>query len=457
MLEPLDLSVAAAGAALRAGRLRVVELTEACLERARATEPLGAFALLDAAGALDQAAALDRELAECGPRGPLHGLPVAVKDLLDVAGLPTRGGSAVPDGLPARRDATLVARARAAGAVIVGKSATHELAFGVTTPAAANPWAPERSPGGSSGGSAVAVATGASLGALGTDTAGSIRLPAALCGVSGLKARPRSLPMDGVIALAPSMDSAGPLARSAEDLGLLWASLGGDPEPAQLSVLRVGVPEPAPSVDGEVATAFQTALGTLARAGARVVSVRVPPWEAWGRPRGRLLVAEALAAHRAAGWYPSRAQRYGSEVLGYLRAAERLSAEDVQAARRELADLAGRLRAALAAVDVLALPTCPLPAPARDADPVRAAHELTVLCGPANGAQLAAASVPCGFTAAGLPIGLQLMAGHESLALAAARRYQSLTDFHQRHPPTAGDAEREPALAGAYDGAGDER
>ena len=426
--------IAAAAAALCAGTLGALELTEACLERARATAALGAFATLDEDGARAQAAALDRELAERGPRGPLHGIPVAVKDVVDVAGLPTRAGSAVPDGRPARCDAELVTRLRAAGVVVLGKATTHELAFGVTTPGAANPWAPERSAGGSSGGPAVAVATGSALGALGTDTAGSIRLPAAFCGVSGLKARPGALPMAGVLSLAPSMDSAGPLARSAHDLELLWAGLGGDAGPPAPTTLRVGMPEPAPDAEPEVAAAVMAAIATLASGGARVVRVPVPPWDAWARPRGRVLVAEALAAHRAAGWYPARAERYGEEALSYLRAAERLTREDVEAAREAVTGLAARLRAALADVDVLALPTAPVPAPPRDADPVRAARELTVLCGPASAAGLAAASVPCGLTRDGLPIGLQLVAAHEGRALAAARLLQSLTDDHERSP-----------------------
>lgn len=448
MLEPLDLSVTAAGAALQAGALTAKDLTEACLARAHSVEGLGAFAVLDEAGARAQAADLDRELAVRGPRGPLHGIPVAVKDIIDVRGLPTRAGSPVTDGRPAARDAVLVARVRRAGAVIVGKTTTHELAFGVTTPAASNPWAPDRSPGGSSGGSAVAVATGAALGALGTDTAGSVRLPAALCGVSGLKGRPRVLPLEGVVALAPSMDSAGPLARSAEDLALLWTALRGVPGPTGSADLRVGVPEPATDVEAEVAAAVEAAVGTLAGAGAEVLTVSVPPWQDWARPRGRLLVAEALGTHRAAGWYPARAERYGDEALGYLRAAERLSAYDVWAARQEMGRLARRLRAVLASVDVLALPTCSIPAPARDADPAWASRELTLLCGPASAAGLAAISVPCGFTAGGLPIGLQLVAAHEALALRAAHSYQRLTGFHERRPPAA------PGLAGAIHGAG---
>ena len=403
-----------------------VELTEACLARAEATSSLGAFALLDHEGARRQAAAL----AERGPGGPLYGVPVAVKDVIDVAGLPTRGGSSVTDADPAPRDAPVVTRLREAGAVIIGKTATHELAFGVTTPTAANPWDPDRSAGGSSGGSAVAVATGAVFAALGTDTAGSIRLPAAFCGVSGLKARHGALPMQGILPLAPSMDSAGALARSAEDLALLWSVLSGAPVRGDLDGLRIGIPDPPPETGDEIAAAVADAVEVLGGA----VSVTVPPWTAWERPRGRTLVAEALDAHRAAGWYPARRDHYGAEPLAYLESAERLTEADRSTARQELSDLAWRLQAAVGAVDVLALPTCPVAAPARDADPRRASRELTPLCGPANAAGLAAASVPCGFTPDGMPIGLQLVGEREDAVLAVARRYQTLTAAHDRRP-----------------------
>ena len=417
---------------MRAGRLDAVDLTEACLARAEATGSLGAFALLDHAGARRQAAAL----AGADARGPLHGVPVAVKDVIDVEGLPTRGGSAVPDAAPAERDAPLVARMREAGAVILGKTATHELAFGVTTPAAANPWDPDRSPGGSSGGSAVAVATGAAFAALGTDTAGSIRLPAAFCGVSGLKARYGALPMEGILPLAPSMDSAGAFARSADDLAVVWPVLSGAAPVADLDELRLGVPSPPADADDEIAAAVAAAVALLAGDGAAPVTV--PAWTAWERPRGRTLVAEALDAHRAAGWYPARRERYGPEPLAYLESAERLSDAERATARQELADLAWLLRAALAGVDVLALPTCPVAAPPRDADPHRAARELTPLCGPANAAGLAAASVPCGVTTGGLPIGLQLVGESEAVVLAVASRYQSLSSAHDRRPLAGG-------------------
>lgn len=434
MSDSADVSLVEAAAAVRAGRVDAVELTEACLARADATRDLGAFSHLDHAGARLQAAALSRQLAASGPRGPLHGVPVAVKDIIDVVGLSTLGGSAVPDAVPAARDAPLVARLREAGAVVMGKTTTHELAFGVTTPAAANPWDPRRSAGGSSGGSAVAVATGAAFAALGTDTAGSVRLPAAFCGVSGLKARHGSLPMEGILPLAPSMDSAGALARSTEDLAVVWGVLAGAPVRGDLDGLRIGVPDPPPEAGDEITAAVAEAVQVLGGA----APVTVPPWTAWERPRGRTLVAEALDAHRAAGWYPGRRERYGSEPLAYLESAERLSEADRTAARAELAEFGRRLRAALADVDVLALPTCPVTAPARDANPRRASRELTPLCGPASAAGLAAVSVPCGFAADGLPIGLQLVGESEAAVLAVACRYQSLAGTHDRRPLAGG-------------------
>lgn len=443
-----DLTLGAAARALRSGELGVVELADACLERAAAGRALGAFVAM-APGAREDAAALERELRVRGPRGALHGIPVAVKDIIDVAGMPTRGGSAVTDDAVAAGDAPLVARLRAAGAVIVGKTTTHELAFGTTTPAARNPWDVTRSPGGSSGGSAVAVAVGGALAALGTDTAGSVRIPAALCGVSGLKTRGPELPLEGVLPLAPSMDSAGPIARTADDLRILFDVLRGRPDDctrrggsalaADPSRLHIAVPSADPGADAETRAAVDRAVAALQEAGARVVSVDLPPWEAWERPRGRTLVAEALDAHRDAGWYPDRSARYGAQALGYLRYAERLTEDDREAARRELEALTAVLRRTLRWVSVLALPTTPVAAPPRSDDAGVARRDdalLTRLCGPANAANVAAVSVPCGLTAAGLPLGLQFVALREETALAAAAAHQRVCSrFDRLRPP----------------------
>jgi aspartyl-tRNA(Asn)/glutamyl-tRNA(Gln) amidotransferase subunit A len=420
-IDAADLTLLDAAAALREGSLGVLELTEACLARAEAVQArLAPFVLLDPEGARAQAAAL----AAGAPRGPLHGIPVAVKDIIDVAGFPTRAASRVlEDAPPAARDAPVVTRLRDAGAVIVGKTTTHELAMGTTTPGTGNPHDSSRSPGGSSGGSAVAVATGAALAALGTDTAGSIRIPAAMCGVCGLKPRRGALPADGIVPLAPSMDVPGPLARDVPGLAAAWSALSGSAVPAVERPLRLGVPDPPAPCEPGVAAAVARAVD---RAGAEPVPVAVPPWEAWPPVRGLVLAAEALAAHRAAGWYPARADRYGHRAIVRLSKAERLSPERVAAARAALDALSRDLRAALAAVDVLVLPTSPITATPRDDDPAaieRDTDRMIPLCGPVNAAGLAAVSVPCGTDERGLPVGLQLVAADEATALAAAATF----------------------------------
>lgn len=443
MMQAADLLLSRTAAAIAARELSPVELTEACLGRAREIEPIvHAFVTLDDDGASRQALALSDELVRRGSRGPLHGIPVGIKDVIDVRGLPTRAGSLVPDAQPSKVDAPIVGRLRAAGAVIVGKTATHEFALGVTTPQSVNPWDPARLPGGSSGGSAVAVAVGECLMALGTDTAGSVRIPSALCGVSGLKARQDALPMGGIVPVSRSMDSCGPIARSAEDLALVWEALTGGEVPARQVGIRVGVPRDWPEwVEPELRRMVTEAAGGLAATGGAVLEVDLAPFEAWNRPRGRVVVAEALEAHRRAGWYPARSELYGEEALSTLKAAERLSSADVAAARRELTGLVMGFCEALGGVDVIALPVTPGPAPARETgepEPVRDARltrELTPLCGPANACGLAAVAVPSGFSLEGLPMGMQFVAADEQTALAAALAHQKTTDFHERRPP----------------------
>jgi aspartyl-tRNA(Asn)/glutamyl-tRNA(Gln) amidotransferase subunit A len=355
--------------------------------------------------------------------GPLHGWTVGVKDLVDVAGLPTRAGSPVlDDAAPAAADAPIVAALRAAGAVVMGKTATHEWAFGVTTRRTRNPWGPDRVAGGSSGGSAVAVATGDCQLAVGSDTAGSVRIPAALCGVAGIKFRAGAVPMDGVVPLAPSLDSLGLLAASAADLAAAWAALTGDgPVPASSPATAL---VPAAEALGPLHPAQAAALASAAaRFGAREVSL--PSFGAWSRPRGVKIRAEALAVHRAAGWWPAAADRYDGAIRAELEKAERQPATELDAACAELGALAAALRTALAPGAVLMLPTTPGPAPSREIDDRAAAAELTRLCGPVNECDLAAVSLPCGL-ADGLPLGLQLVAEREEDALAAALAWEAI-------------------------------
>lgn len=421
--DPIEPTLASASAAIASGSLRPEDVLEGCLTRAQQTTRLGAWVSLDAGAARRAVQALGDH------RGPLHGIPVAVKDNFDMAGLPTRCGSAASDPARAARDAGIVARLRSAGGVVLGKVATHEITLGVTTRAVANPWDPTRLAGGSSGGSAVAVAVGACLLAVGSDTAGSVRIPASLCGVVGVMG-PR-LPADGMQHLSPALDTVGLLARSAEDLQVAWDALEHTPPGRPLK--RLGVVDPAAlgPIDGEVAAAVQAAISRLAEAGVETVSVSVPSFEDFARARAVVIGAEALAQQRAAGAWPARRERFGDAVRAELTRAESIDADTLTRARAKQRELGLQLRAALDGVDVLAWPTTPQVAPPADGAeaPSRAdrrlAGVLTRLCGPVNAAGLAAVSVPCGL-AGGLPVGLQLVARDEADALAAARMYEAV-------------------------------
>ena len=433
--EPADLGVREAAAAVAAGELSCAELADACLARVAALESLGAFVAVDADHVRAEAEARDAELRR-GVRRPLHGVPVAIKDLADLDGFPTRAGSRATDAAPAREDAPVVARLRAAGTVVLGKTATHEFAYGVTTRATRNPWDVTRLAGGSSGGSAAAVAAGLCPLALGTDTAGSCRIPAALCGVAGMMARPGTLPTDGIVPLAPGLDAPGLLARTAGDLAAAWAAwTGADFDP--IPPARAGTPRPSALGDVDAA-ALAAAERAAALLGAR--EVPVPPLDAFSRPRGLLIASLALEAHRAAGWWPARADRYGADVAQALGAAEDADPEAVARARARLAELGAQLRAALDEADVLVLPTTPTAAPPRDGrEPPEVADRrhaavLTRLCGPVNVAGLAAVSVFGGLDPSGLPLGVQLVAADEATALGAAVALERLTGRAPRPP-----------------------
>jgi len=449
MAELADLTIAEAAQAIRERELSPVELTEACLSRAARWEPVvGAFVRLEPEVAIRQAHVLTEELTRGEHRGPLHGVPVAIKDVIDVRGVPTTAASRVLDGEPAPDDAPVVARLRARGAVLVGKTNTQEFAYGVITPGTANPWDRSRIPGGSSGGSAAAVAVRASLGALGTDTAGSVRIPAALCGVSGLKPTRGAVPMAGIIPLAPNMDVCGPIAGTARDLAILWEAMSGDRSalPEGRADVTLGAPEASSEVvetEPEVASAVEATVDTLVGLGARRVPADLPPFAEWDEPRTTVLMHEALEVHRRAGWYPGRADRYTEETRGYLERATPITLQDVSAARRVLAPLEGRLLEAFDAVDVLVLPTTPIVAPtmaeaARTTPTSRrrpVVGKLTRICGPVNWCGLAAATIPCGVGEGNLPIGVQFVARDESTALDVAIAFQSATQFHMRAPP----------------------
>lgn len=431
---------------LRAGRVSPEDLVEQALAAAARLEPeLNAFVTLDEAGARAAARRAAAELAAGVDRGPLHGIPVAVKDVVDTAGLRTTMGSRhfadhVPD-----RDATCVRRLRAAGAVIIGKTATHEFAYGPTGDRAAggatrNPYRPDRMTGGSSSGSAAVVAAGVVPVSVGTDTGGSVRIPAALCGVVGLKPSHGAVPVDGVYPVAPSLDTVGPLARTVADCRLLWEVLAGRTaagrgEAAPMA-RRVGwiPPDTIHPTSPRVADA---AWRCLAGGGIAVEEVAVPGAAALARAYHTIQGSEVYAVH--ADRMATAADLYDEEVAERLRGAARVRGWEYVRAR----DLRDRSRDAVTALlrehDLLALPTAPIPAPPLDARDRRVGDAaidvrtaLLALTSPWSVLGLPAITVPAGLVD-GLPVGLQLVApaGGEDLLLTVA---QELHDAETESP-----------------------
>lgn len=421
---------------LASGALSPTELLDRCIAGIEATEPrVRAWITIDVDGARDQA----RRLGSHPPDdAPLWGIPVGIKDIVDVAGMPTTAASRILTGNVAGSDASAVERLRRAGAVVLGKTNTQEFAYGCVSPPTTNPWDAERIPGGSSGGSAAAVAAGHCLGALGSDTAGSIRIPSALCGVCGLKPRPGIVPTDGVIPLAPTLDAVGPIARTARDLALLWAALTGEPVGADGPLPRVAVaPETAlPDLEPGVAAAFREAVGVLQSLAPGTRQATMPAFADFDAPRSRVLMWEALQVHRSRGWWPARAADYTDETREYLAHTDRSgSPEATEAARRECARLGGLLASAIGPDEVLVTPTVPCAAPTHaeaaakeEGSPRRpVVHALTRIPGPVNVARLAGLSVPCGRTPAGLPAGLHLVGRDEATLLQLGSAYQRAT------------------------------
>jgi aspartyl-tRNA(Asn)/glutamyl-tRNA(Gln) amidotransferase subunit A len=439
--------------AIAAGDLSPVELLDACIARIeKAEDEVKAFVTLDLDGARRRANELAEELASSGPRSPLHGIPFGIKDMIDVSGLPTTAGSRILSDNVADRDAPIVETLRRAGAIVLGKTNTQEFAYGVVSAPTRNPWDTARIPGGSSGGSAAAVAAGMCPGALGTDTAGSVRIPAALCGLTGLKPSTGRLPLAGIIPLAPSLDACGPIARTAADCHLIWGALSGDERSTRIdpSGLRVAVVHSLDAmmaqspmraadltIDADVAAATEAAAGVLGEAGATLTRVDLPGLKEWDLPRAVQLMVEALVVHEDAGWYPARSDDYGTETVAAHRYAEKLTAATLLRSYRKLEDLKATWGAVLDDVDVLLLPTTPAPAPLvgetkglDDGHRPPVTRTLTRICGPVNVCGLAAVSVPARPTPEGLPIGVQFIARTEATALGSALCFQSLTDWH---------------------------
>ena len=455
------MTVAALAAAIRRGEVSPREAVQDALDRIERDDPaFNSFITVRGEEALAEADAL-------GPAtGPLHGVPVGVKDVIDVAGTRTTAASKVLADNVAAADATVVARLRAAGAVVVGKLNTHEFAWGASTTSEAfgparNPWDRERICGGSSGGSGAAVAGGLVPGALGTDTAGSVRIPAALCGVTGIRPSTGRVPNRGVIPVSWTYDTVGPLARTAEDCALLLDAVAGhDPGDASATEapaepctpglengvegLRIGVVahllEEVP-LDPRVGAAVEEAIAELGRLGAQVERVEAPYLRRAEVAQQLVMLPEAAEAHLP--WLRTRLADYGQDVRARLLAGLLLPASAPITGQRARRALAVEARPLFDRFDLLASPEMPIVAPRIGEDPVDVGGQelpyrlsLIPFNSPWSCLGLPTASVPCGLVH-GLPVGLALTGRRlgEATVLRAAHAFQRATDWHERRPP----------------------
>ena len=483
--KPLhDLGVAELAASLRAGQVSAVEAAQHFLGRARSHESLGAFLAIDEEVTMNQARAADARLA-AGTAGPLEGVPLAHKDIFVTKDLPSTAGSRMLEGYRSPFDATVVRKLADAGVVTLGKLNCDEFAMGSSNENSAyqpacNPWDLSRVPGGSSGGSAVAVAARLAPAATGTDTGGSIRQPASFCGITGIKPTYGRASRYGMIAFASSLDQAGPMARSAEDCALLLSNLcGPDPDrdstsldlPAEdfarslndsIDGLRIGIPKEffGEGLSADVRTAVEGALGEFEKMGARLVPISLPRTELSIPVYYIIAPAEASSnlsrfdgvkfGHRAKAfadlvdmYKKTRAEGFGDEVkrrimIGtYVLSHGYYDAYYLQAQRirRMIAD---DFQQAFKSCDLIAGPVAPTVAwklGGHGNDPL-ADYLADVFTLPASLAGLPGMSVPAGFGDGAMPVGLQLIGNYftESRLLNAAHRLQQATDFHSRKP-----------------------
>jgi aspartyl-tRNA(Asn)/glutamyl-tRNA(Gln) amidotransferase subunit A len=457
-VELCHLGIAELGRRYRSHELSPVDVASAHLARIeRLDKTLHSYVTVTAERALADARAAEAAI-RSGVAGPLAGVPIAYKDLYATRGILTTAGSALlADWMP-DHDATCVSRLQHAGMVMLGKLITHEFAFGIQFPGhcfppARNPWNLDHIPGGSSSGSGAALAAGLTVGALGSDTGGSIRGPAAFCGIVGLKPTYGRLSRAGVVTLSWTLDHTGPMARTVEDCALMLQALAGhdpaDPASSREPVpdftaslthgirgLRVGIPREyfLHDVKPEVGDAFESALGTLRGLGAEVRDVRIP--SIWAAPAFMvIMLTEAFAYH--ARDLRERPHLYGEVLREKLMAGAFFTGEEYVQAQRLRARLRAEMHQVLDQVDVLATPTAPGTAPAfstvLDPDFPFARSNMP----PFNMAGLPALALPCGFAPSGLPISLQI-AGRpfdEATVLRAGHAYEQATEWHRRRPP----------------------
>ncbi|HXL22202.1 MAG TPA: amidase [Candidatus Dormibacteraeota bacterium] len=466
-------SITQIAALFRKRKVSPVEVTRLMLKRIERLNPqLNAYITVCAEQALAQAKQAEAELlgrrGKKRDRGPLHGIPISLKDNICTKGVKTTAGSRILRDYVPMRDAAIVKQLCEAGAVILGKTNMHEFAYGVTSNnphfgPVHNPWDLDRIPGGSSGGSAAAVAAGLCYGSIGTDTGGSIRIPAALCGVVGLKPTFGVVNVDGVVPLSPRLDCIGPLVRSVRDAALIAEPLiaRSKAQPPLRRATRAGKRKIRPKirmglprdfffkiVSVDVQYAFNQALRLLERSGATFVEVPVPLLHETEDAGNQIAWAEATYYHQQAGWFPAHAADYGEDVRKRIELGTKVAATAYLQALEMRALFIQQLHMALhdANVDALAFPTTPIAAPligeettvvSGEKHPTRAL--LLRLNRPANLAGVPAISVPCGFTNEGLPVALQLMGavGDESVLLQAAAAFEKVRPGLPKFPNLA--------------------
>ncbi len=441
--------------AIRTRQISPLELTQAYLDRIAALNPqLNAFITLTAESALAEARAATEAVMRGDELGALHGIPLALKDLFDVRGVPTTAGSPLMKDNVAQADAFVTQQLRKAGAIFLGKLNMHEWALGVTNinphfGPARNPWDTTRITGGSSGGSAAAIAAGLCAGTLGSDTGGSIRIPASLCGVVGLKPTYGRISTRGVIPLSWSLDHVGPIGRCVDDVALLFSVIDGydDADPYCVRgdaprtahhLPRIGVPDAYffSDLHPDTARAYRAAIDTIGELGYPLIEVALPEFEVSEKASSKILLADAAAYHQAR--IAQQADRIGEDVLTRLRWGTEISGVEYALARRTQIEWRQKLDRLFETIEVLLVPATPHPASLiDDADPLALSKgNLTRFTRMFNLTGHPALVLPGGFTSDALPIGLQLVGARwrEEVVLQVARAYEQATPWHQRRP-----------------------
>jgi aspartyl-tRNA(Asn)/glutamyl-tRNA(Gln) amidotransferase subunit A len=463
-------SISEIGRLFRSRKLSPVELTRMLLKRIERLNPtFNAFLTVTAELAFKQASRAEAELAKGKgrsprrDRGPLHGIPFCLKDNIFTKGIRTTAGSQILRDFIPSEDAPVVSSLYEAGAVLVGKMNMHEFAYGATNRNphygdVPNPWDTARISGGSSGGSAVALAAGLSYAALGTDTGGSVRIPSSLCGTVGLKTSFNAISPKHVIPLSTTLDVIGPMARTAADAALVFEVLCSSRNsqsvirftklsPGRVRNPRLGIPKEFffDLIQPEVSTGFDSAIRLLRKHGAHLKNVSLPLLLKTEEAGNQIAWAEALLYHQQSGWFPARANEYGEDVRARLEMGTKVSAitylEAMQTRERFIAEFHSTLREN--DLDGFVVPTTPIAAPLIDEEATSiggACHSTRALLlrlnRPANLAGVAAISVPCGFTKSNLPLGLQFIGplNSDPFLLALAQHFEKLRQHSARVP-----------------------